>query len=146
MRRAAEELGYRPNVLARAMITGRSRIVGLVVAYLDNQFYPDVLEKLSNALQAEGYHVLVFMASQTAGNIDNVVEEILDYQVDGIILASVSMSSVLARRCRDHGIPVLLFNRAQDDDSMSSVTTGPLFRTTTVRKTLSNCRTLPGQT
>ena len=36
--RAARELGYRPNVLARAMITGKSRIIGLVVAYLDNQF------------------------------------------------------------------------------------------------------------
>ncbi len=37
---AAAELGYRPDPLARAMITGKSRIVGLVVAYLDNQFYP----------------------------------------------------------------------------------------------------------
>ena len=36
VRAAAEQLGYRPNVLARAMITGRSRIIGLVVAYLEN--------------------------------------------------------------------------------------------------------------
>ena len=39
---AADELGYRPNVLARTMITGKSRLIGLVVAYLDNQFYPDI--------------------------------------------------------------------------------------------------------
>ena len=77
VRRAAAELGYRPNILARAMVSGRSRMIGLVVAYLDNQFYPDVLERLSNALQQRGYHVLVFMAAQTAGNIDTVVEEIL---------------------------------------------------------------------
>ncbi len=70
VRKAASELGYRPNPLARSLITGRSRIIGLVVAYLDNQFYPEALEKLSNALQAQGYHVLVFMASQQAGNID----------------------------------------------------------------------------
>ena len=38
VRQAAQEMGYRPNVLARAMITGKSRIIGLVVAYLDNQF------------------------------------------------------------------------------------------------------------
>ena len=62
VRHAAEQLGYRPNVLARAMVSGKSRIIGLVVAYLDNQFYPDILEKLSSALQAEGYHVLVFLA------------------------------------------------------------------------------------
>ena len=123
VRKAAEELGYRPNVLARSLITGRSRIIGLVVAYLDNYFYPDALEKLSTALQEQGYHVLVFMASQTAGNIDDVLEEILDYQVDGLVMASVAMSSDLAARCHDAGIPVVLFNRAQDDPRLSSVTT-----------------------
>ncbi len=45
VRRAATELGYRPNVLARAMVSGKSRIIGLVVAYLDNQFYPMALER-----------------------------------------------------------------------------------------------------
>lgn len=122
VRRAAAELGYRPNVLARAMVSGKSRIIGLVVAYLENQFYPDVLEKLSTALQAQGYHVLIFLASQTAGDIDKVVQEILDYQVDGIIAASVALSSDLSERCRAAGVPMVLFNRAQDDPNMSAVT------------------------
>ncbi|MEM9755340.1 MAG: LacI family DNA-binding transcriptional regulator, partial [Pseudomonadota bacterium] len=121
VRRAASELGYRPNVLARAMITGRSRMIGLVVAYLDNHFYPDALERLSNALQARGYHVLVFMASQTAGNIDAVLGEILDYQVDGIVMASAAMSSELTSRCEAAGVPVVLFNRLQDDPRLSGV-------------------------
>lgn len=122
VRRAAAKLGYRPNVLARAMVSGRTRIIGLVVAYLDNYFYPEALEKLSNALQAKGYHVLIFMASQTAGNIDDVVEEILDYQVDGIIAASVAMSSTLAQRCRDAGVPIVLFNRSQQGEKLATVT------------------------
>ena len=122
VRKAAAELGYRPNVLARAMVSGRSKIIGLVVAYFENQFYPDVLEKFSKALQAEGYHVLIFMASQTAGNIDKVVDEILDFQVDGIIAASVALSSELSERCRKAGVPMVLFNRSQDDPLMSAVT------------------------
>jgi len=122
VRRAAQELGYRPNVLARAMVSGKSRMIGVIVAYLENQFYPDVLEKLSNAFQLEGYHVLVFMAANTSENIDSVVDEILDYQVDGIIAASVSMSSELSDRCRTANIPMVLFNRSQDDPSMSAVT------------------------
>ena len=120
---AAEELGYRPNRVARAMITGRSQMIGLVVAYLDNQFYPEAIQKLSVALQNQGYHVLVFMASTTADDVQGVMKEILDYQVDGIILASVAISSDLAQRCVDHGIPVVLFNREQDDDRLCSVTT-----------------------
>ena len=119
---AAAELGYRPNVLARAMVSGKSRIIGLVVAYLENYFYPEALEKLSNALQERGYHVLIFMASQTAGNISSVVDEILDYQVDGIVMASVALSSEVGSRCQAAGVPVVLFNRAQDMDNISSVT------------------------
>ena len=122
VRKAATELGYRPNILARSLITGKSRIIGLVVAYLDNYFYPEALELLSSALQKKGYHVLVFMAAKTAGNIDDIVDEILDYQVDGIIAASVAMSSELATRCGAAGVPVVLFNRTQDDKRLSAVT------------------------
>ena len=122
IRVAADELGYRPNVLARSLITGRSRIIGLVVYYLENQFYPEAVEKLSIALQENGYHVLLFMASATVGDVEPVVQEILDYQVDGIIMVSVSVSSVLADRCRELNIPVMLFNRDQPGDRLRAVT------------------------
>ncbi|MGR3542531.1 MAG: LacI family DNA-binding transcriptional regulator [Hasllibacter sp.] len=121
VRKAAAELGYRPNVLARSLITGRSRIVGLIVAYLDNQFYPDALERLSNALQAEGYHILVFTA-RDGDDSDALVEQLLDYQVDGIVAASVTIGDDLARRCQAAGIPVVLFNRGQDATGLSQVT------------------------
>ena len=122
VRKAAAELGYRPNVLARSLITGKSRMIGLVVAYLDNYFYPEALELLSSALQKKGYHVLIFMSGNKVGDIADAVDEILDYQVDGIIAASVSMSSDLAKRCTSAGVPVVLFNRTQDDDRLSAVT------------------------
>lgn len=122
VRKAAVELGYRPNSLARAMVSGKSRIIGLVVAYLENHFYPEALTKLSNTLQGRGYHVLVFMASNSANDINDVVDEILDYQVDGIIAASVAMSSELSDRCRKAGVPIVLFNRSQDGPGISSVT------------------------
>lgn len=122
VRAAADRLGYRPNVLARAMITGRSRMIGLVVAYLDNQFYPLALEHLSRALQAKGYHVLVFMADNDASRTAQVVEELLDYQVDGIVMASVAVTGDLAARCEAAGIPVVLFNRGQDGEGHTEVT------------------------
>jgi DNA-binding LacI/PurR family transcriptional regulator len=121
VRAAAAKLGYRPNVLARSLITGKTRIIGLVVAYLDNQFYPVALEHLSKALQARGYHVLVFMAGNDAAGVGDVMQELLDYQVDGIITASVGISNELAGRCQAAGIPVVLFNRGQDDPRLSEV-------------------------
>jgi LacI family transcriptional regulator len=122
VRRAAHELGYRPNVLARSLITGRSRIIGLVVAYLENQFYPEAIERLSKALQERGYHVLVFMASNDQETTEQVIAELLDYQVDGILVASVGLSNDLTRRCEAAGIPIVLFNRDQPDERLSSVT------------------------
>ncbi len=122
VRKAAEELGYRPNVLARAMVSGRSRIIGLVVAYLENQFYPIALELLSNALQARGYHILIFTAPNSTDGIEGVMQDLMDYQVDGIIAASVSMSSDLSERAQALGIPVVLFNRSQNDVGVSNVT------------------------
>ncbi|WP_420862412.1 LacI family DNA-binding transcriptional regulator [Algirhabdus cladophorae] len=115
VRAAAADLGYRPNALARSLLTGRSRMIGLVVAYLDNHFYPRALEQLSASLEKQGYHVLVFMASHTEGNVDHVVREILDYQVDGLVLMSVSLTSDLAQLCRQNDVPVVLFNRRLGD-------------------------------
>lgn len=118
---AARKLGYRPNAIARSLITRRSRMIGVVMSYLDNQFYPVVLEKISQRLQRDGYHVLLFIADTREA--DTVLAEILQYQVDGLVLASTSLSSALALRCADAGIPVVLFNRTiRDSHNTSSVT------------------------
>ena len=117
---AAEQLGYRPNALARAMISGRSRLIAILVAYLDNHFYPLVLEQMSRAFQAQGYQVLLYMTE--TGDQDIVVQKMLQYQVEGIVMASATLSSVLARECVKTGTPVVLFNRYVPSSPSSSVT------------------------
>ena len=109
---AAKTLGYRPNALARSLITRRSRIIALVMSYLQNQFYPLVIEKLSQSLQKQGYHVLMFISDLE--ETDGVLAEILQYQVDGIVMASAMLSPDLARQCAESGVPVVLFNRVPD--------------------------------
>lgn len=121
--KAAQELGYKPNAFARSLITQRSNIVALLFSYLDNQFYALALEKLCVELQKQGFHALVFMMPSTDEGVEETVSELLEYQVDGIITASVELSSNLCEFCRDQGIPVVMFNRFQDQDGMASVTT-----------------------
>lgn len=122
--KAAEELGYRPNVLARAVISGRSRLIAVLVAYLDNHFYPQVLELLSRGLQARGYQVLLVMTE--TGTQDDLVQKMLQYQVDGMIMASATLSSTLAVECAETGVPVVLFNRYVPSLPASSVTSDNL--------------------
>lgn len=126
VRAAAAELGYRPNLLARSLITGRSRIIGLVLAYLGNPFYPDALERLSAALQERGYHVLVFLSGDTDTDVDKVIEELMEYQVDGIITASINLSGELTSRLDAAGIPAVLFNRGIRGSGLSAVTSDNL--------------------
>ncbi len=121
---AAQALGYRPNVLARAMISGRSRLIAILVAYLDNQFYPVLLEQLARALQERGYQVLLFMTDP--GDQDTVVQKMLQFQVEGIIMASATLSSSLASECAKTGTPVLLLNRYVPGSAASSVTSDNL--------------------
>ncbi len=122
VRKAAEALGYRPNVLARSLITGRSRIVGVVVAYLDNPFFAEAVERLSHALQAEGYHLLMFTVGNSDADLDRVVGELMDYQVDALVAASINLSGELVERCAAAGLPVVLFNRGIAGSGLSAIT------------------------
>jgi DNA-binding LacI/PurR family transcriptional regulator len=116
---AARKLGYQPNAHARSLITGRSRIIGLVLSALENLFYPAVLERLAKRLQQDGYHLLIFIGDNA--NSDDLVEEILQYNVDGIVLGATTLSSALAQRCADASIPVVLFNRIMASGSAGAV-------------------------
>lgn len=119
---SAKLLGYRPNAIARSLITNRSRIIAVVMAYLENLFYPDVLEELGRRLAAENYHMLLFTGFKNRDS-DPVFDQLMQYRVDGIILASTSLSSELSEECTAAGIPVVLFNRTTERDETSSVTT-----------------------
>lgn len=119
----ADELGYRPNAIARSLIMQRSRIIALLFSYLDNPFYALALEKLCLALQRSGHHALVFMMPDTLVDTEDTVAELIDYQVDGIITASVELSSGLVKLCKQRGVPIVMFNRVQDVPGTSAVAT-----------------------
>lgn len=115
---AARRLGYRPNAHARSLTTGRSKIIGLVMASLNNLFYPPALEQLARQLQRDGYHLLMFFAESESA--DDVIDQILQYHVDGLVLATTTLSSNLAQQCADASIPVVLFNRVMAGPATAS--------------------------
>ena len=65
---------------------------------------------------------MVVIAPQADADLEGALAEMLDHQVDGLVMASASLSSMLARHCAERGVPVVQFNRAQDDPSISAVT------------------------
>jgi DNA-binding LacI/PurR family transcriptional regulator len=119
--KAAKVLGYRPNALARSLTTSKSRIIAVVIAYFENQFYPDLLGELSRKLHAQGYQILLFTGFLDRDS-DDLLAQVLQYQVDGIILLSTTLSSHFSDECATIGVPVVLVNRTTAEDNVSSVT------------------------
>jgi len=108
--RAADRLGYKPNAMARTLITRRSGIVGIVMGDMTNPFYPEVLELLSKRLRQGDLQTLLFNVPQ-GREVDDELPLLLQYQVDAVIITSATISSRMARICAARGISVVLFNR-----------------------------------
>lgn len=122
VRSVARELGYIPNLVARSLNSGNSFRIGIVLAYLKNGFFGEALQDLSKALNKQGYSVTVYFAGNSSDDVDAIVDDLLADQVDGIVLASISLSNALVSRVRKSGIPCVLFNRGQSDPDVSMVT------------------------
>lgn len=105
----AESLGYRPNRAARALITGRTHNVGLIVADIANPFFPPLIKAAESQARQRDYHVFV-----ADTNEDAMVEEELVLamakQVDGVLLCSPRMSNSLIEQC-SREVPLVVINR-----------------------------------
>ena len=108
--KAASTLGYQPNVIARSLITRRTNMVAIVMANLVDPFYPVVLDELVQQVQARGFQTLLFVPSPGQA-VDDIMPNLLQYQVDAIILTSATISSAMARICAARDTPVVSFNR-----------------------------------
>lgn len=118
---AAETLGYRPNLIARSLTSGRSNIVGIGVGHLRNPFFAESLEMLSTALQTAGYRSLL-LPNKDRAVVETDIGEVLHYRLDALILISTTLTTKLAVQCRNAQVPVILYNRISTDRSISSVT------------------------
>ena len=108
--KAANKLGYQPNVIARSLITRRTNMVAIVMANLVDPFYPVVLDELVQQVQARGFQTLLFVPSP-GQDVDDIMPNLLQYQVDAIVLTSATISSAMARICAARDTPVVSFNR-----------------------------------
>jgi DNA-binding LacI/PurR family transcriptional regulator len=118
--KAANKLGYQPNVIARSLITRKTNMVAIVMANLVDPFYPVMLNELVQQVQAAGFQTLLFVPSE-GQKVDDVMPNLLQYQVDAIILTSATISSAMARICAARDTPVISFNRYVPDLKIHAV-------------------------
>lgn len=118
---AAAKLGYKPNAIARSLITQQTNIVGVVMANLSNSlFYTGVIEQLTQRLQSMGQQALLFTASP-AQPVDEILPNLLQYRVRGLVVASSTPSHEVQEECARLGTPVVLLNRFDGQNLAYSV-------------------------
>ena len=122
VRQVAEELGYRPNPLARGLKTNRSFTVGVLVPDIQNPLFPPIIRGIDDRLGEAGYTPLI-------ANTDNdPVRERVDLeamrarQVDGFVAATARVDHELLDEIAAGGTPLVLVNRRVEDGSLPSAT------------------------
>jgi len=118
--KVATELGYQPNAIARMMSSSQTKVVGIVMATITSPFYPYVLEKFLQELQAIDRQVLLFTASANQ-TVDDILPLALQHQVDALIITSATLSSDMAAIYMQSGTPIILFNRSTKNPYVSAV-------------------------
>ncbi|MEM7082027.1 MAG: LacI family DNA-binding transcriptional regulator [Pseudomonadota bacterium] len=117
--KAASELGYEPNAIARSLITRRSNLVAVLISNLTNLYYPEVLAELTQQLSQRGVRVLLFSLSAEADASD-VLTQVWPYRPDGVIAAAELTSEHVAEFERRH-MPLVFYNRHIAHGSGSAV-------------------------
>lgn len=116
----ADELGYRPNAIARSLNQRRTGIVALVMGDMANPFYPALLEAFSLKLRQTDRQLLLFVVPP-GGDADELMPQLLQYQVDAVVVTAARLSSHMADLCARQGVAVVFMNRRVEDPTVCSV-------------------------
>ncbi|WP_289034622.1 LacI family DNA-binding transcriptional regulator [uncultured Roseibium sp.] len=108
--KAAMELGYRVNALARSLHTQRSDLVGLVAADMDNPFRAEQIDCLSKLLRERGFKPILLRGEATA-NVSEMIGALLQYSVAGVIVTSDTPPEQICVECQRHGVPLVTINK-----------------------------------
>ena len=109
------ELEYRPCAAARSLVTRTRRLIGFLLADINNPAYPEMVEAIASQARQNGFMLLLCNTGRDPVEEDHYVNLLIEQQVDGVIISSSRADSRAARVLSRRGIQVVLFNRYPKD-------------------------------
>lgn len=106
--RAASELGYYPNSLARGLVSGRTRILGLIVSDITNPFFPEIIQSFENAAVENNYEILLVSTQYDSERMGISVRRMLERRVEGVAVFTSGIEEQLLRQLQFRNAPLLL--------------------------------------
>jgi LacI family transcriptional regulator len=120
--KAAKELGYRPNPMARSLRTARTNTVGLVIPDLTNPLVPPMVRGIADVLAPAGYDAWIVDTDNDADRERALIESLVAKQVDGLIVATATLEHAGLAALAAQRMPIVLANRVLAAGQISSVT------------------------
>lgn len=109
---AVAQLDYTPNKFAKALRTGKSYFIGLIVTDIANPFYSTIAKNVENVLFENGYNLMVCSTEENEEKEKRLVEMMLNQQgVDGLIIASTFKNSSFYEQARFAKVPIVFIDR-----------------------------------
>lgn len=109
--KAANTLGYRPNLMARGLKGGGSKLLGVLVADIRNPFSVAVVHGIEQAARASGYSLIVCNTDNDSEQEQRHLELLAAYQVEGLIINAAGQPESQLQKIQQSGIPVVLLDR-----------------------------------
>jgi DNA-binding LacI/PurR family transcriptional regulator len=104
---AIDEVGYLPNTQARALVSGRSRMLGLIVSEITNPFFPELVQEFENLAVAQGYEVLIGSTNYETARTESLIRRMLQRNVDGVAVMTFGIEEDLVQKLVEREFPLV---------------------------------------
>ncbi|HXF12318.1 MAG TPA: LacI family DNA-binding transcriptional regulator [Terriglobales bacterium] len=102
-----EQLGYYPNTQARALVSGRTRILGLIVSEITNPFFPEIVQSFEDIAVQNNYEILLSSTIHDPQRTELAVRRMVERRVDGVAVLTFGMEETLIEHLRFRKVPLV---------------------------------------
>jgi LacI family transcriptional regulator len=108
----AGEMEYTPNVFARALRTGKSNLIGLLVPDISNSFYSNIAKHVEKALAEKGYNLMICSTDENLEREEKLIQLFAEQHIiDGLIIATTSTTGDFFKKERLRNFPIVFIDR-----------------------------------
>lgn len=119
--RVIEKQGYYPNRHARSLVSGRSRIFGLMVPEAPNAFFPEIIQTFARLCIQHNYQVLLSAICQDARLLETAARQMIERRVDGVAILTFREQESLVEIFRDRNVSVFVIDSDRPGPLLRSV-------------------------
>jgi LacI family transcriptional regulator len=119
--KAIDQLGYYPNTAARALVSGRSRIFGLVVSEITNPFFPEIVQTFEDLAVQNSYEILLTSTVHDPKRMESAVRRMIERRVDGVAILTFGMEDALLQNLRFRKVPLVFVDVGPSAPLVSNV-------------------------